>query len=94
MMVNGQIREPSPHFMEQKKCKSNNSFNVVVTSLHNSDYKTILKWWIRQFSQTGLRTQAESPDQTYKRPLQDKHQQKAKQRGVKDVKSTIFDLNG
>lgn len=46
MMVNGQLREPSPHFVEQKKKKkkkgkSNNSFNVVVTSLHNSDYKTI-----------------------------------------------------
>ena len=42
MMVNGQIRVPSPHFVEQKKIeKSNNSLNVVVTSLHNSDYKTI-----------------------------------------------------
>lgn len=41
MMVNGQIREPSPHFVEQNNRKSNNSFNVVVTSLHNSDYKTI-----------------------------------------------------
>lgn len=40
MMVNGQVCEPSPHFVEQKR-KSNNSFNVVVTSLHNSDYKTI-----------------------------------------------------
>lgn len=48
---------------------------------------------MRQFSQTGLRTQAESPDETYKRPLRDKHQKKAKQRGVKDVNSTIFDLN-
>lgn len=49
---------------------------------------------MRQFSQTGLCTQAESPDETYKRPLQDRHQKKAKQRGVKDVNSTIFDLNG
>lgn len=41
MMVNGQMCEPSPpHFVEQK-CKSNISFNVEVTSLHNSDYKTI-----------------------------------------------------
>ncbi len=36
---------------------------------------------MRQFSQTGLRTQAESPDETYKRPLQDKHQKKAKAEG-------------
>lgn len=49
---------------------------------------------MRQFSQTGLRTQAESSDETYKRPLQDKHQKKATQRGVKDVNSTISDLNG
>lgn len=49
---------------------------------------------MRQFSQTGLRRQAESPDETYKRPLKDKHQKKATQRGVKDVNSTIFDLNG
>lgn len=49
---------------------------------------------MQQFSQTGLCTQAESPDETYKGPLHDKHQKKAKQRGVKDVNSTIFDLNG
>lgn len=49
---------------------------------------------MQQFSQTGLRTQAESPDETYKRPLQDKRKKKAKRRGVKDVNSTIFDLNG
>lgn len=31
---------------------------------------------MQHFSQTGLRTQAESPDETYKRPLQDKHKKK------------------
>lgn len=49
---------------------------------------------MRQFSQTGLRTQAESPDDTYKNPVKTNIKKKAKQRGVKDVNSTIFDLNG
>lgn len=49
---------------------------------------------MQRFSQTGLRTQAESPGETYKRPLQDKHYKKVEQRVVKDVNSTIFDLNG
>lgn len=77
---------PHPHSVEQK-CKSNDSFNVADTTLHNSDYKTISN---SGFSQTGLRTQAKSHDETYKRLLQDKHQKKTKQRGVKDVNSTIF----
>lgn len=36
---------------------------------------------MRQFSQTGLRTQAESPDDTYKKPLKDKHQIESKAEG-------------
>lgn len=68
-MVNGQISETSLHFVE-RECKSNNQSNVA--ELHSSDVKN-LKWWMRQFSQTGLCTQAESLDETYKIPLQDKH---------------------
>lgn len=36
---------------------------------------------MRQFSQTGLRTQTESPDETYKKPLQDKHRKETKAEG-------------
>lgn len=40
MMVNGQIREPSPRFWN-KNAKATIHSNVAVTLLHKSDYKTI-----------------------------------------------------
>lgn len=36
---------------------------------------------MQQFSQTGLRTQAESHDETYKRTRQDRHQKERKAEG-------------